>query len=267
MASQKKLAVVNAVAFFIALTLSQMSAIPGVLADASVSSISGKYPTLFTPAGFTFAIWGIVYIGLISMVVHQLWCAFKYNTTHESNIALRQMRYAFAINNIATALWSWFWVNDAIGIAAVLITMQLITLTYIAIQVPLQLKSASTKQLWLVLIPLSIYWGWICIATIANWSCYLVNFSQPLLGFLPQGYTIALLFVGVVIAWWVLWRMHNYVLPIVFIWAFLGIAAKRVQLISEAGSIAVNNAAHVAIGLLVVALSLYAIQQRKPAKA
>ncbi|MFN4006636.1 MAG: hypothetical protein ACK4HE_03900 [Chitinophagaceae bacterium] len=267
MASYKKLAVINAIAFLVALTLSQMSAIPGVLADASVSSISGKYPTLFTPAGFTFAIWGVIYIGLITMVVHQLWCAFKCDATHESNIALRQMGYAFVINNVATALWSWFWVNDAIGIAALLITLQLITLLYIALRVPLRLKGTSSKQLWLVLIPLSIYWGWICIATIANWSCYLVTLPQPLFGFLPQGYAITLLLVGVVIAWWVLGRMHNYVLPMVFVWAFFGIAAKRIQLLNEPGSIAVNNAAHVAIGLLVVALSLYVIQQRKPAKA
>jgi hypothetical protein len=35
-----------------------------------IGDVSDKYPTLLTPAGFTFTIWGIIYT-LLALFVHQ----------------------------------------------------------------------------------------------------------------------------------------------------------------------------------------------------
>jgi hypothetical protein len=37
----------------------------------TMPEISAKYPSLFTPAGFTFSIWGVIYLSLLIFVVWQ----------------------------------------------------------------------------------------------------------------------------------------------------------------------------------------------------
>ncbi len=60
----------NLVAFAIVILLNFLSnALP--INGQTMPEISAKYPSLFTPAGFTFAIWGAIYLGLLVFVIWQ----------------------------------------------------------------------------------------------------------------------------------------------------------------------------------------------------
>ena len=54
----------NLVAFAIVILFNALSsALP--INDQTMPEISAKYPSLFTPAGFTFSIWGVIYLALL----------------------------------------------------------------------------------------------------------------------------------------------------------------------------------------------------------
>ena len=49
----------------------------GKLNGISAGEVSALYPTYFTPAGYTFTIWGVIYIFNILLVVYALVNGFK----------------------------------------------------------------------------------------------------------------------------------------------------------------------------------------------
>lgn len=46
----------------------------------STGEISDRFPSLFTPAGYVFSIWGVIYLGLISYAVYQALPAQRTNS-------------------------------------------------------------------------------------------------------------------------------------------------------------------------------------------
>ena len=60
----------NVIAFAVVIIVNSLaSAVP--LGGQTTGQISASYPSLFTPAGFTFAIWGLIYLSLGVYVVWQ----------------------------------------------------------------------------------------------------------------------------------------------------------------------------------------------------
>ena len=53
----------NVLAFILALTVNSLANIIPI-GGQTTGEISDKYPTLFTPAGFTFSIWSLIYLSL-----------------------------------------------------------------------------------------------------------------------------------------------------------------------------------------------------------
>ena len=48
----------------------------GAINGHTVGELSDKYANLFTPAGYAFAIWGLIFLGLLVLVWSQLRLAF-----------------------------------------------------------------------------------------------------------------------------------------------------------------------------------------------
>ena len=68
----------NLVAFVFIIVMNTLSnALP--INGQSMPEISAKYPSLFTPAGFTFSIWGVIYIALLTFVAWQAMPAQRSN--------------------------------------------------------------------------------------------------------------------------------------------------------------------------------------------
>ena len=44
----------------------------GRLNGVMTNEVSDKYPTVLTPAGYAFSIWGLIYVGLIAFTIYQL---------------------------------------------------------------------------------------------------------------------------------------------------------------------------------------------------
>jgi hypothetical protein len=49
----------------------------GFIDGKTIGNVSDKYSSLFTPAGYAFSIWGIIFIGLVAFAFFAVYLAFK----------------------------------------------------------------------------------------------------------------------------------------------------------------------------------------------
>ncbi len=67
---QKVLLLANTISLIFALTFNALGG-SGAFNGKNVGEVSAQYDTLFAPAGYAFAIWGLIYILLILFVGYQ----------------------------------------------------------------------------------------------------------------------------------------------------------------------------------------------------
>lgn len=205
-------------------TLTQM----GILTNTNMAQMSAKYDTVFTPAGLTFSIWGLIYLGLISFCFYQLYKAFNNQKTDYSKQLTEKIGYLFIINNISTGLWLLAFLNEYLLISLLLMLIQLSTLILIHLRIYTNNSELSFQSKLLIHTPLSIYFGWISIATIANASAFLksINWNG---GLDDSLWVVILISIATLLALFMVFIRKNIVFGFVVLWALYGIVLKRQQ--------------------------------------
>lgn len=129
----------------------------------TTGEVSASYPSLFTPAGFTFSIWGLIYAFLILYCIYQLLPRNKYRA------AFDRINRHFVVNCAANALWIICWHYELITLSLILMAVILTSLIGIYRHI-LPSKVEGLRDRLFMRIPFSLYLGWITVATLANIS-------------------------------------------------------------------------------------------------
>lgn len=222
----RNLSICNAISFLIHLIFSFLVQTK-LFNNADVGEISERFPSLFTPAGFTFAIWIVIYLALFLFCAFHLLMAFTRSETHPTNRDLSRIGWLFIINNLATAAWLVAWVNELILLSVVLILLQLTTLIIIHIRLRIHNAHSSFAAKLFTQFPLSIYLGWISIASVANISSWLTCAHWSGWGISPINWTITVIALTVFLTVGVINRKKNVFFGLVVLWALYGIMSKR----------------------------------------
>lgn len=227
--------------------LSNMAAFGG----KTNKEISDKYHTLITPAGYAFAIWGIIFLGLLAFGIYQGLASQR------ANPRFRAIGWWVVLNALGNAIWSPLFNNEKIGIALIVILSMLLSLVVIEQRllerrpVPiidadpdttLPESPASSTETWVARIPFSIYFGWLTVATILNVTVYLKATGFGLLDLSEPTWAMAILIVGLVVGAIVFNRFRSVAYILVFAWAYAAIAVEQqgvgqVPLLAGAGAI------------------------------
>lgn len=222
----KTLAILNLIIFVIAFTVSNLSQL-GIFGGGTNKDISDKYDTVFTPAGLTFAIWGVIYLSLFGFVIYHLVRAYKDDIHADANQDILKIGNLFIINNLATTFWVFAFTYEYLFTSMLLIIIQLITLTKIFINLNLFDNDKTFNNKLFTQFPLTIYFAWLCVATIANISVYLVSKNWDGFGIDPNIWAIVMVLVTVVLAVFIITVKQNPFFGLVVIWALYGIVLKR----------------------------------------
>lgn len=211
---------VNLLSVLLALTVNILaSALP--LNGQNTGEISDRFQVYFVPAGYVFAIWGIIYIGWIAFTV------FQFLPSQKENPRLRRLGYLFALSNIANAAWLFCWHYNLFG-SSVLVMLALLALL-IASYLRLNVNRAPVTPLeyWCVDILFSVYLGWITVATVANITdwLYLVNWNG--FGIPAQVWAVIMLAVASLLGLAMALGRRDVGYLAVLVWAFIGIAVKQ----------------------------------------
>lgn len=127
--------------------------------------VSDKYQTLLTPADYAFGIWSLIYGGLIIFSLYQALPSQK------ENPRLAKIRSVYIVNCAANCAWIYLWSYELLwwSLAAIIVMLG----TLIFINAGLQHKN-SPAETWTTRVPFGLYFGWITVATILNFSVALL---------------------------------------------------------------------------------------------
>ena len=194
------------------------------LGGGTTGAVSDRYANLFAPAGYTFAIWGLIYLLCAVHVLYQLGI-FRGRGAPANEKLLRRVAILFSITSLANTAWIFFWHYDNIPMSMVMMAIILISL--ILIMVPMRRQNLTTREKALVRLPFSVYFGWITVATIANATVLLVALGWDRWGLSESFWMVTVLIVGVLIgaAW--IHRAKDLAYGLVLVWAYTGIAVKH----------------------------------------
>ncbi len=190
----------------------------------STGEISDSYPNLFAPAGFTFAVWGVIYLLLGGFVLYQ-WKQSSHFSKQQNKRLLEEIRMPFVLTSILNAFWLFCWHYEYIALSTVFMVGLLGTLIYTAHRMK-NLSLSFTENLFLR-IPFGTYFGWITVATVANITVTLVKWKWTGFGLSDLFWTVAVLLVSLLIASITMYTNKDLAYGAVIIWAYWGIASKH----------------------------------------
>ncbi len=210
----------NLVAFALVIFLNVLSnALP--INGQTMPEISAKYPSLFTPAGITFSIWGLIYLALLVFVIYQALPAQRTNAT------LSGISSWFKINCVANATWIVVWHYDLLAVSLVLMLVILVTLVHIYRELLKHIDEAGIVQHVSLYLPFSLYTAWITVATIANISVLQTGFGWDDVGLTAVQWTLVKLALAGAIGATVIARTRDAAFVLVIAWAAYGIYVKQ----------------------------------------
>jgi tryptophan-rich sensory protein len=180
--------------------------------NKTTGQLSEQYPNLFTPAGVTFSIWGIIYLLLLVVAIIQF--------REQNKQMIQAIGWAFAISCLLNALWIIAWHYEQVALSVIIIAGMLITLLIINRNL-LNFSPGFSRATF------GIYLGWICIATIANVTALLVNYNWGAWGISQETWTIIMIVAGTGITALAVYKLENPFVGLAVIWAFAGIILKR----------------------------------------
>lgn len=185
----------------------------------STAELSDQFKVFFVPAGYVFAIWGVIYVGMLAFSFYQ------WTNSYTKKPILNRIFGWYMLGLVANCLWLVFWHYQHVGLSVITILVLLGSLIAIYIQVQKQ-QSKDSSFNNLVKLPFSIYLGWASVATIANITAFLWSWGYTTLLLGGQLWTAILMLIAGGLGVLAIWRHRDYAFPVVIIWAVVGIMVK-----------------------------------------
>ncbi|MDR5658935.1 hypothetical protein RH915_05490 [Serpentinicella sp. ANB-PHB4] len=190
------------------------------LNNQTTGEVADKFPTYFVPASFTFLIWGLIYLLLLSFTIYQ------FKRRNKRNPYIVAVGYWFSLSNILSSLWLVLWHYEVIVYA--FFTMIALTITLVKIYyniITCRYRAKLTDNI-LVKVPFTMYLSWISFATIANLDILLYSLDWNQWGLSKEAWFIVLLgLVTMLISFLLLFR-KDMIFWLVFAWGFWGIRSR-----------------------------------------
>lgn len=181
----------------------------------TTGDISQAYQTLFTPSGFTFSIWGLIYLLLIIFVG----LLFTKESPLSSNRTI--ILILFSVINLLNIAWLFSWHHDRILLSTIVMLLLLVTL--------LTTLSLIPRSDTFAFATFSIYAGWISVATVANIAILIVKHDISFFMNYDMLWFILIIGVTLIIGGYMLIKEKNAYYASVFFWAYIGIISKFIS--------------------------------------
>lgn len=219
---------------YISLTLYSLMIYTNYLANAlpiggiTTGEVSDLLDNLFTPSGFTFSIWGVIYLSIFIFLIS------LFRVTDNIKPFIGRVLYLFNINCLLNISWIFVWHYKVFPLSLIIMLCLLYNLILISRVININYKDFKTFYLYnITSFSFNIYFGWITVATVANFTGLLVSFEWGGFGISQEIWTSFIILVATGIASYTFIKNKTiwYLLPI--IWAFYGIYFKHTSGILE----------------------------------
>ena len=176
-----------------------------------------------TPANYAFAIWGLIYIGLIAYGIYQL------RPPQRRDRIIGRVSVLLIVACVAQIIWVYLFTMRFFWLSVVAMLVILLALIGAYLQLGVGKVRVLRDRQWLAHIPLSIYLGWISVATVVNIASALYSSNWDGWGINGTYWTAIMLVVATVIAAIVAIQRADIAFSCVFIWAYIAIAIRQIN--------------------------------------
>jgi benzodiazapine receptor len=211
----------NIIAFVATVIINGLAGSTTLIGGVNTAEISDANPTLITPAGYVFSIWGIIYILLAIFVIYQALPSQK------EKEYTKKIGWLFVLSSTANIVWIFLWQYQILSASVILIFLLLATLIAIYLRLNIGKSTASLREKLAVHAPFSVYLGWITIASIANVAVFLVSEKWDGFGISPETWATLIIIVALAITLLVLATRRDIAYGLVIAWALTGIAVNQ----------------------------------------
>lgn len=180
------------------------------------AEVSAKFPTLITPAGYAFAIWGVIYLTLL------IFSFFQFQKAREIRFYNIIWPY-FLVSCAANVLWLVCFQNEWLVLSLLCMAVLVWSLFVVFKSFYRVRPLLNTTHRFFFQVPFSMYFGWVSVAAIVNtavvikWAelSYFLN-SEPL-------FATLMLLVAFGLAMYMLFANKDYVYTLTVVWALVAI--------------------------------------------
>jgi len=192
----------------------------------NTGQISDRFQVYFVPAGYVFAIWGLIYLGLIAFAVFQALPAQRQNPR------LQAVCWWISLGGLANSAWIFLWHYQQFPMTVVVMLVLLATLIITYLGLGIGRSAVPGAESWAVRLPFSIYLGWITVATVANMTDLLDYWKWDGFGIAPEIWMGIMLFAVLLITALVNFTRRDVAFTLVILWALAGISVKQAAVAS-----------------------------------
>lgn len=194
----------------------------------NTGQISAFYPNYFVPAGFTFSIWGLIYLLLFSYnVTLTIFLSKSSLSEHNAIEYIRRINPLYWWSCLLNGLWIICWHYLQAVLSLVVMLLMLYTLIRLFFN---GRKGVRLFPIWLqtlLIAPFTVYLGWISVATIANVTAVLVKFNWSGGPLEPEIWSAVMITIAIVLALFMLIRFRIAGFALTVAWALWGIRASQ----------------------------------------
>jgi len=207
---------------------------------------AGEPPII--PAGYAFAIWTVIYAGSL------IYGVFQITRNRAQDLLLQRIRPFTASAFLATVCWLIAARFNLTGLTVICMLWLLGSLLPVFMSFMTPKSRLSAVQQFAMVIPLSIYTGWVTVAVFADLSAFLYRHGILDILLTPAGWAVAFLIVAGLIAAWLTFRSASTPFALTICWALIAILVANLTR-EKHPTVVICCAAMTATQLLALALS------------
>ena len=211
----------NVVAFALTVLVNGLAGSTKILGGKLTAEISDANPTLITPAGYVFSIWGVIYILLAIFAVSQALPSQKAKDFQG------RVGWLFVLSGLLNITWLFLWQFEYLSLSVVVMFLLLATLIAVYMRLNVGKSTVSLRERLAIQLPFSVYLGWITIASIANVSVTLVSTGWDGFGISQETWATIIIITALLITLLMIATRKDIAYGLVIIWALVGIAVKQ----------------------------------------
>ena len=214
----------------------------------NTGELSRLYPTGFTPPGWIFSIWSIIYLGLLTFGIS----AWRGAPRLRSRIATISGPYL--LNAVGNAGWifAWHYRQVALSVAIMLFILATLIVIFTRLQ---RLSPPSVSEFLCVDGVFAIYFGWITTATLVNVATLFFDIGWYPFALTMDGWALATVCGATAVYVWMVTLTRSVAYGAVFVWAAVGVFLGDERITESVRIAAISGAFAVFVALVWASLS------------
>lgn len=214
------LKVANVIGFLVTIIVNgAANALP--LNGVTTGELSDKYGNYFTPAGYVFSIWGVIYVLLAAFTYYQY--------TVDDEELHEKIGWFFVVSCLFNSVWIFLWHYEYLLLSLFAMIGLLGSLIIIYTRLDIGRTEVTPKKRNMVHTTFSVYLGWITVAPIANVAAVLVSLGLEPFNVTAIYATSAMILIALILTVLNTFIRGDLAYAAVLVWALGGIVQKQIN--------------------------------------